>query len=90
MKRNIMKMMIFLVATALLCFGTTLTASASTDGADEGGIELVDDTMDNLADEVIEEIEEGDDDVIISDDMTDEQDEEEVVPAEEDEEEEDE
>ena len=35
MKSNAIKMMILLLATALLCFGTTMTVSASVDGGDE-------------------------------------------------------
>ncbi|WPD20858.1 MAG: hypothetical protein SD837_11680 [Candidatus Electrothrix scaldis] len=68
MKSNAIKMMILLLATALLCFGTTMTVSASVDGADsdEPAIEATDDG--SGAEEAIEATDEETDEES-SDDM---------------------
>ena len=42
MKSNAIKMMIFLVATALLCFGTTMNVSASVDNAEDSAVAATD------------------------------------------------
>ena len=51
MKSNAIKVMIFLLATALLCFGTTLTVSATEEPA---AIEATDGAVDNGAEEAVE------------------------------------